>query len=95
MGSGGKSAAVKAPAEKKAPRRDPLTRLRQQLEQVEVRIAALAAERALLEAEFAADPLESRLALRRANLQRDAAYLETQWMEIGTAIEIAEAKSGN
>ena len=95
-GAGGrKSAAVKAPVEKKAPRRDPLTRLRQQLEQVEARIATLAAERSLLEAELAASPLEHRLDLRRANLQRDAAYLETQWMEIGTAIEIAEAKSGN
>jgi len=95
-GAGGrKSAAVKAPVEKKAPRRDPLTRLRQQLELVEARIAALAAERALLEAELAVDPLESRLALRRANLQRDAAYLETQWMEIGTAIEAEEAKIGN
>jgi hypothetical protein len=29
--------------------------------------------------------------MRRANLQRDAAYLESQWMEIGTAIESAEA----
>ena len=95
-GAGGKkSAAVKAPAGKQAPRRDPLTRLRQQLKQVEARIATLAAERSLLEAELAASPLEHRLDLRRANLQRDAAYLETQWMEIGTAIEIAEAKSGN
>jgi ATP-binding cassette, subfamily F, member 3 len=90
-----KSTAVKAPVEQKAPRRDPLTRLRQQLEVVEARIAALAAERALLEAELAVDPLEGRLALRRANLQRDAAYLETQWMEIGTAIEAEEAKIGN
>ena len=30
--------------------------------------------------------------MRRANLQRDAAYLESQWMEIGTAIEAAEAE---
>jgi ATP-binding cassette, subfamily F, member 3 len=95
MGSGRKSAAVKAPVEKKAPRRDPLTRLRQQLEQVEARIAALAAERALLEAELAANPPQQQLNLRRANLQRDAAYLETQWMEIGTAIEVEEAKIGN
>jgi ATP-binding cassette subfamily F protein 3 len=95
-GAGGKkSAAVRAPAERKAPRRDPLTRLRQQLEQVEARLAALASERSLLDAELAADPLESRLALRRANLQRDASYLETQWMEIGTAIEVEEAKIGN
>jgi hypothetical protein len=61
---------------------------------VEARIAALAAERSLLEAELSGDPLGSRLALRRANLQRDTAYLETQWMEIGTAIEAEEAKTG-
>jgi ATP-binding cassette, subfamily F, member 3 len=78
----------------KTSRRDPLTRLRQQWEQVETRIAAVASERALLEAELAADPLEKTLALRRANLQRDAAYLESQWLEIGTAIEIEEAKIG-
>jgi ATP-binding cassette, subfamily F, member 3 len=81
----------KLPVEKKAPRRDPLAKLRQQLEQVEARIAAVAAERALLEAECAADPVSHKLAMRRANLQRDAAYLESQWMEIGTAIESAEA----
>jgi len=97
-GAGGKKAAsAKAPAETKAPRRDPLIRLRQQLDQVEVRIAALAAERSLLEAELvvAASPLENnkqqQLHLRRANLQRDAAYLEMQWMEIGTAIEAEES----
>jgi ATP-binding cassette subfamily F protein 3 len=80
----------KAPLERKEPRRDPVAKLRQQLEQVEARIAAVAAERALLEAEIAANPAEDRLAMRRANLQRDAAYLESQWMEIGTAIEAAE-----
>jgi ATP-binding cassette, subfamily F, member 3 len=85
-------AGARAAAGRKAPRRDPLTRLRQQLEQVEARIATLAAERALLEAELAANPPEGRLGLRWANLQRDTAYLETQWMEIGTAIEAEEAK---
>jgi ATP-binding cassette subfamily F protein 3 len=91
--AGGKKAvAVEPSAEKKPPRRDPLTRLRQQLAQVEARIATLAAERALLEAELAAEPPENRLGLRWANLQRDAAYLESQWMEIGTAIEAEEAK---
>jgi len=83
------AAVNKAPLERKEPRRDPLAKLRQQLEQVEARIAAVAAERALLEAEIAANPAEDRLAMRRANLQRDAAYLESQWMEIGTAIEAA------
>jgi ATP-binding cassette subfamily F protein 3 len=93
-GAGPGAGKTREPAVKKAPR-DPLVRLRQQLEQVETRIAALAAERLLLEADLAADPLQSRLALRSANLQRDAAYLETQWMEIGTAIEAEEAKIGN
>jgi ATP-binding cassette, subfamily F, member 3 len=78
---------------KKAARRTPLERLRRQLEQVEARIAAVTAERTLLEAELAANPQENSLGLRRANLQRDAAYLESQWMEIGTAIEIEEAKT--
>jgi ATP-binding cassette subfamily F protein 3 len=78
------------PIERRAPRRDPLAKLHQQLAQIEGRIAAVAAERALAEAEFAANPLEPKLAMRRANLQRDAAYLESQWMEIGTAIEAAE-----
>jgi len=91
--SRGGAAAKKAPFERKATRRDPLAKLRQQLEQVEARIAAVAAERALAEAEFAANPLEPKLVMRRANLQRDAAYLESQWMEIGTAIEAAEAES--
>jgi ATP-binding cassette, subfamily F, member 3 len=86
-----KTPAAKTPADRKAPRRDPLVRLRQQLEQVEGQIAAVTAERALLEAEFAGHP-NDRLAARRANLQRDAAYLESQWMQIGTAIEVEEAK---
>ena len=90
--SRGGATAKKAPLERKATRRDPLAKLRQQLEQVEARIAAVAAERALAEAEFAANPLEPKLVMRRANLQRDATYLESQWMEIGTAIEAAEAE---
>jgi ATP-binding cassette subfamily F protein 3 len=77
--------------DRKAARRDPLAKLRQQLQQVEARIAAVAAERALAEAELAAHPLQPKLAMRSANLRRDAAYLEAQWMEIGIAIEAAEA----
>jgi len=84
--------AKKAPVAAKATRRDPLAKLRQQLVQVEARIAAVAAERALTAAELAASPLEPKLAMRQANLQRDAAYLESQWMEIGTAIEAAETE---
>jgi ATP-binding cassette, subfamily F, member 3 len=86
----GKNAATdRAPAAKKPARRDPLDKLRQQLEQVETRIAAVNAERNLLEAEIAASPPDNRLIMRRANLERDAAFLESQWLEIGTALEAA------
>jgi ATP-binding cassette, subfamily F, member 3 len=81
--------AEKAPAERKSGRRDPLEKLRHQLQQVEARIAAVSADRARLEAEIAAGAPDDRLTMRRANLERDAAYLESQWMEIGTAIEAA------
>jgi ATP-binding cassette, subfamily F, member 3 len=84
-----KPAIGKAPAERKPARRDPLEKLRQQLQQVETRIAAVTADRGRLEAEIAASPRDDRLTMRRANLERDAAYLESQWMEIGTAIEAA------
>jgi ATP-binding cassette subfamily F protein 3 len=72
-------------------RRDPLSRLRQRLDKVEASIAAVAEERRLLDAELAANPLHDTLKKRLANLARDAAYLEAQWMEIGTAIEAAES----
>jgi len=74
-----------------ATRRDPLSRLRQRLDKVEASIAAIAEERRLLDAELAANPLHDTLKKRLANLARDAAYLEAQWMEIGTAIEAAES----
>jgi len=74
----------------KAPRtRDPAARLRKQLEQVEQRLEQLAAERRFLEAQESAAEDPS-LARRRANLIRDAAVLEEQWMQIGTALEDAE-----
>jgi ATP-binding cassette subfamily F protein 3 len=73
-----------------APRtRDPTAKLRKQLEQVEQRLEQLAAERRLLEAQETAAEDPS-LARRRANLIRDAAVLEEQWMQIGTALEDAE-----
>jgi ATP-binding cassette subfamily F protein 3 len=70
--------------------RDPLGKLRLQLQAVEQRLAQLAAERRILEGE--ADHLPAdRFKARRANLERDTAQLEAQWMEIGTALEAAEA----
>jgi len=87
--SAAKSAAAPVP---RPPRvRDPLAKLRKQLDMVEQQIAQLAKQRNLLDAqqEAAEDPGVTR---RRANLARDAAALEAQWMEIGTAIEAAESQ---
>jgi ATP-binding cassette subfamily F protein 3 len=86
--STGKTAAKKTSTRN----RDPLSRLRRLLDKLEASIAVLTAERLLIDAELAANPLHDKLRLRRANLERDAAYLETQWMEIGTAIEAAESQ---
>jgi hypothetical protein len=56
-------------------------------------IATLTAQRTRVDAEMAAAPSDNRLVMRRANLDRDIAYLETQWLEIGTALEAAESSS--
>jgi ATP-binding cassette subfamily F protein 3 len=80
--------------DKPAKLRDPLAKLRLRLQAVELRLAQLAAERRILDAE--ADQLSAdRLKARRANLERDVLQLEAQWMEIGTAIEAAEAGACN
>ena len=87
-GAAGKDAAGTGIA-LKAPRvRDPLEKLRKQLEQVEQRLEQLTRERRLLDAQDLEG--DDSLTRRRANLARDAAVLEAQWMEIGTALEAAE-----
>jgi ATP-binding cassette subfamily F protein 3 len=73
---------------KPARSRDPTEKLRKQLEQVERRLEQLAGERRLLEAQEPAG--DESLARRRANLARDTASLEAQWIDIGTALEAAE-----
>jgi ATP-binding cassette, subfamily F, member 3 len=89
--AGGEAAkpATAAPPEKKARVRDPLAKLRQQLENVEKQLSQLAAERKVMDADT---EQPERLKNRRANLKRDVAALETQWMDIAAAIEAAEAK---
>jgi ATP-binding cassette, subfamily F, member 3 len=81
---------LKPKSTQKAPR-DSLVPLRRELEQIERRIASIAAEQASLEAQHADSALQGTLAHRRARLLRDAASLEARWMEVGTAIEAAEA----
>ncbi len=72
--------------------RDSLTKLRRELEQLESRIAAVAAQRALVEAELFKDPMQSGLQAQYAELTGEAETLEIRWMEIGTAIESAETQ---
>jgi ATP-binding cassette subfamily F protein 3 len=78
---------------------DPLAQMHRELAQIERRIAAIAAERTLIEAELrGADALPAadahgRLTDKHARLLRDAAKWEARWIEVSTAIEEAEAQS--
>jgi ATP-binding cassette, subfamily F, member 3 len=72
-----------------------LGELRREIEQIETRISALAAERTLVEAELCKDPMHGGLQAQHADLTRDEALMETRWMEVGTAIEAAETQIGD
>jgi ATP-binding cassette subfamily F protein 3 len=87
-------AGLKPKSANKTPR-DSLAQLRRELEQIERRIAAVAAEQTSLDAQLSGIDLQARLAGKRARLTRDAASLEARWMEVGTAIEAAEAEGPN
>jgi ATP-binding cassette subfamily F protein 3 len=65
--------------------------LRREIEQIEQRIAAIAEQRTLVEAELCKNPMHVGLQAQHAELTRDAAGLETRWMDVGTAIEVALA----
>jgi ATP-binding cassette subfamily F protein 3 len=67
-----------------------MSALRRELEQIEKRIAAIAAERSLIEEELCKDPMHRGLQAQHADLMRDAASMETRWMELGTALEAVE-----
>jgi ATP-binding cassette subfamily F protein 3 len=102
------SAAARADVPKRTPRaaaartaptgdsksRRRLSELRREIQQIETRIAAIAEERTLIEAELCKDPMHGGLQAQHADLTRDEAAMETRWMEIGTAIEAAEAQIG-
>ena len=87
----GARAAARAAASKSRGR---MSALRRELEQIEKRIAAIAAERSLIEEELCKDPMHRGLQAQHADLMRDAASMETRWMELGTALEAAEAQAG-
>jgi ATP-binding cassette subfamily F protein 3 len=85
------AAAEKARAPRKPPR-DELAQWRRELEQIERRLAAVSAELAAVQSAMtAAAAISPSVAARHARLERDAAALEARWMEVGTAIEAAEA----
>jgi ATP-binding cassette, subfamily F, member 3 len=68
-----------------------LGELRREIEHIEKRIAAIALQRTIVEEELCKDPMHSGLQAQHAELTRDAASMETQWLEVGTTIETIEA----
>jgi ATP-binding cassette, subfamily F, member 3 len=72
-----------------------LSVLRRELGDIEMRITAIAEQRALVEEELCKNPMHGGLQTQHADLMRDAAALETRWMEVGTALESAEAAAGD
>jgi len=78
---------------RKAPANDPVNRWRRELAQIESRIASIAAERTLIEDQLheAGDEGRTKLLEQYARLARDADQWEARWLELGTAIEEAEA----
>jgi ATP-binding cassette subfamily F protein 3 len=83
------------PKAEKKPARDLLGQLRRELTQIERRIAANAAEQSAMNASVADPANHKRLADKRGRLTRDAASLESRWMEVGIAIEAAEAQASD
>jgi ATP-binding cassette subfamily F protein 3 len=85
-------------AEPRKPQRaDPVSRWRRELAQIEKKLAAIAAERTLIEEALGksdapgADGARGKLLENYARLSRDADRWEARWLEIGTAIEETEA----
>ena len=83
------------PKTPKRPPPDALSQLRREWQQIERRIAANVAEQTLAAAPAANPAMEQALADKRARLARDAATLEARWLEVGTAIEAAEAEASD
>jgi ATP-binding cassette subfamily F protein 3 len=96
--SRGKVTAVKpaAKAASSAPQpRGRLTALRREIAEIERRIAENAAQLARVEEALCKDPMHAALQAEHAQLTRDAGTIESRWMEVGTAIEAAEAQLGD
>ena len=87
-------AAPKSAARDAARARGGVSKLRRESAEIEKRIAAITDRRTLVEEELCRQPLNQALQSEYAELTADAASMETRWMEVGTALEAAEAESG-
>jgi ATP-binding cassette, subfamily F, member 3 len=78
---------------RKAPNTDPVNQWRRELAQIEKKLATIAAERTRIEDELhqADSEVRGRLLEKYARLTRDADKWEARWLEVGTAMEEAEA----
>jgi ATP-binding cassette subfamily F protein 3 len=88
------------PKSARKPPPDTLKPLRKELEQIERRLANVAAEQATVDQEMASAAanlqiIDPKLIERSSRLQRDCELLEARWMEVGAAIELAEAKASS
>jgi ATP-binding cassette subfamily F protein 3 len=92
--AGAGPAATKANRNSASRSRGPLVSLRREIDALEKRIADMSAEQALLEAELCNDPMNAGLQAEHARLTREVAATETRWMEVATAVEAAEAQTG-
>jgi ATP-binding cassette subfamily F protein 3 len=74
--------------------RGSLGSLRREIDVLEKRVVAISAQQSQVEAALCEDPMNAGLQAEHARLTREAAATETQWMEMATAIESAEADIG-
>ena len=81
-------------ASKDAPNARRLNQLRREIAEIEKRIAEIAAQRTQVEEELCNHPLNQELQAEYAGLNRDAAALESRWMEAGAELEAAETPAG-
>jgi ATP-binding cassette subfamily F protein 3 len=70
-----------------------LSKLRREIELIEERLAAIAADRERIETELCQDPMHAGLQAQHAALLRAAAAMEARWLELGTALEAAAAET--
>jgi ATP-binding cassette subfamily F protein 3 len=86
----GKTAAPRRPERRPAARTGAL---RRELDAIERQLAVLTAERTRIETELSAGATSATLIDRFGPLSAEITTLETRWMEVGSAIELAESET--